>query len=151
MTSSLPICSLSPALPDAAISPSFSVLFCSPSAASLTHSQLCDMSLRKKNHLPDLPKTCLVLGRFSLFLPFFSFSPSFNFAAKKLCNPFFRLFPPTAASMLHFFHVMIFLLHFSSISSPFASSELATFFTGSLNALGSFPWLSALGVLRSPP
>ena len=105
---------------------------------------------KENSHLPDLPKTCLVLGLVSLFLPFFSFPPSFNFTANNFTILSFASFHQTI--LLHvticFFSFFFFLvLHFFS----FRFLRTRHLSTGSLKVLGSLPWLSALGVLRSPP
>ena len=76
-----------------------SILYCNPSAAALTQRQFCSQSTMRKSHLPVFLKTCLSLGRLSLFLPFCSFT----------------------------FFFFSFFSFFSSTYFPSASSELATF------------------------
>ena len=110
--------------------PPISVLFCNPSAAALTQSQFSPNSTRRKSHLPDFSKTCLVLGRLSLFLPFFSFSSSFLFAVRKLAILSLHFFPPTPSSVLH---VLLLILFLPLLFLPLLlnSPPFKWFFTGS--------------------
>ena len=97
-----------------------SVLLCNPSAAALSQSQFCPRSTRRKSNRPDFPKTCLVLGRLSLCLSFFSFSSSSLCAARKLAILSFNFFHQLLLLYFTFFFFLIcfffvfFLFHFFS-------------------------------------
>ena len=129
-----PIHFLSFALPDSATSPS------SPSLSGIlllqrSHTQpvLCHW-YKENNYLPDLPKTCFVLERFPLFLPFFSSSPSFNFAAKKLAILSFAFFHQLLLLYFTFFFLsffFFFFLHFLLYSLLLNSPPFHRFFEGS--------------------
>ena len=119
-----------------------SVLFCCPSAASLTLSQFCSTIRKRKSHFPNFTKACLALGRLAPFLLSFSFSFSFSSSFLLIVNClrhylctfwsfFISIKDKLVMSSLHFlppFHFSVLDSFSSSFTSlPFSFLELGIF------------------------
>ena len=124
-----------------------SVLLCCPSAAALTHSQLCPTSTRRKRHFPNFRKVCL-----TVFLLSFSFSSSLLLIVKRLTILSLHFFHHLLLLYFtfFFFFFLFFFFHFSSFRFSW-TRHLSNLLHLPFEVLGSFPWLLPAKVLGASP